>query len=214
MCITKAKLWIHFKELRTKLLLTTFWYISWKKRKKNGFLKSDKNIKICILESRIDIRQQSQCQGWLITTTCIITKHMLDRAQLYNNYQRLHGLTQTCWNEHPVKQRHGYDEHRVTLIYNQSLTTWTVILTAVALTLCIDDDHNDSRLKSHTHTHSRGGCGFVLIDRWICQSSLSYNNHRSITTQTSRATPTGNESVPIQLAQCWFPGLAISNAQC
>jgi len=23
--------------------------------------------------------------------------------------------------------------------------------------------------------------------------------------------PTGNESVPIQLAQCWFPGLAISN---
>jgi len=23
----------------------------------------------------------------------------------------------------------------------------------------------------------------------------------------------GNESVPIQLAQCWFPGLAISNAQ-
>jgi len=67
---------------------------------------------------------------------------------------------------------------------------------------------------THTHTHSRGGCGFVLIDRWICQSSLSYNNHRSITTQTSRATPTGNESVPIQLAQCWFPGLAISNAQC
>jgi len=24
---------------------------------------------------------------------------------------------------------------------------------------------------------------------------------------------TGNESVPIQLAQCWFPGLAISNAK-
>ena len=23
----------------------------------------------------------------------------------------------------------------------------------------------------------------------------------------------GNESVPIQLAQCWFPGLAISNAK-
>jgi len=23
----------------------------------------------------------------------------------------------------------------------------------------------------------------------------------------------GNESVPIQLAQCWFPGLAISNAE-
>ena len=164
MCITKAKLWIHFKELRTKLLLATFWYISWKKRKKNGFLKSDKNIKICILESRIDIRQQSQCQGWLITTTCIITKHMLDRAQLYNNYQRLHGLTQTCWNEHPVKQRHGYDEHRVTLIYNQSLTTWTVILTAVALTLCIDDDHNDSRLKSHTHTHPQSWWVWLCVD--------------------------------------------------
>ena len=24
---------------------------------------------------------------------------------------------------------------------------------------------------------------------------------------------TGDESVPIQLAQCWFPGLAISNAK-
>jgi len=24
---------------------------------------------------------------------------------------------------------------------------------------------------------------------------------------------TGNESVPIQLAQCWFPGLAISSAK-
>jgi len=24
---------------------------------------------------------------------------------------------------------------------------------------------------------------------------------------------TGNESVPIQLAQCWFPGLAIINAK-
>ena len=23
----------------------------------------------------------------------------------------------------------------------------------------------------------------------------------------------GNDSVPIQLAQCWFPGLAISNAR-
>jgi len=23
----------------------------------------------------------------------------------------------------------------------------------------------------------------------------------------------GNDSVPIQLAQCWFPGLAISNAK-
>ena len=23
----------------------------------------------------------------------------------------------------------------------------------------------------------------------------------------------GNESVPMQLAQCWFPGLAISNAK-
>jgi len=23
----------------------------------------------------------------------------------------------------------------------------------------------------------------------------------------------GNESVPIQVAQCWFPGLAISNAK-
>ena len=25
--------------------------------------------------------------------------------------------------------------------------------------------------------------------------------------------PIGKESVPIQLAQCWFPGLAISNAK-
>jgi len=25
--------------------------------------------------------------------------------------------------------------------------------------------------------------------------------------------PIGNESAPIQLAQCWFPGLAISNAK-
>jgi len=30
---------------------------------------------------------------------------------------------------------------------------------------------------------------------------------------TVRATSIGNESVPIQLAQCWFPGLAISNAK-
>jgi len=25
--------------------------------------------------------------------------------------------------------------------------------------------------------------------------------------------PVGNESVPIQLAQCWFPGLAVYNAE-
>ena len=31
---------------------------------------------------------------------------------------------------------------------------------------------------------------------------------------TSRFPSTGNESVPIQLAQCRFPGLAISDALC
>jgi len=31
--------------------------------------------------------------------------------------------------------------------------------------------------------------------------------------QTMRAVSIGNESVPIQLAQCWFPRLAISNAK-
>jgi len=30
---------------------------------------------------------------------------------------------------------------------------------------------------------------------------------------TMRAVSIGNESVPIQLAQCWFPRLAISNAK-
>jgi len=30
---------------------------------------------------------------------------------------------------------------------------------------------------------------------------------------TNTESATGNESVPIQLAQCWFPGLAISNAK-
>jgi len=30
---------------------------------------------------------------------------------------------------------------------------------------------------------------------------------------THGQTDIGNESVPIQLAQCWFPGLAISNAE-
>jgi len=29
----------------------------------------------------------------------------------------------------------------------------------------------------------------------------------------STAASIGNESVPIQLAQCWFPGLAISSAK-
>jgi len=29
--------------------------------------------------------------------------------------------------------------------------------------------------------------------------------------QTQLSVVTGNKSVPIQLAQCWFPGLAISN---
>jgi len=29
----------------------------------------------------------------------------------------------------------------------------------------------------------------------------------------STDTTTGNERVPIQLAQCWFPALAISNAK-
>jgi len=28
-----------------------------------------------------------------------------------------------------------------------------------------------------------------------------------------KSEPIGKESVPIQLAQCWFPGLAISNAK-
>jgi len=28
-----------------------------------------------------------------------------------------------------------------------------------------------------------------------------------------QASSIGNKSVPIQLAQCWFPGLAISNAK-
>ena len=36
---------------------------------------------------------------------------------------------------------------------------------------------------------------------WVkCMSDNTWNN-------------TGNESVPIQLAQCWFPGLAISSAE-
>jgi len=31
--------------------------------------------------------------------------------------------------------------------------------------------------------------------------------------KTEHSSSVGNESVPIQLAQCWFPGLAISSAK-
>jgi len=34
-----------------------------------------------------------------------------------------------------------------------------------------------------------------------------------ITVSATAAHSIGNESVPIQLAQCWFPGVAISNAK-
>jgi len=33
------------------------------------------------------------------------------------------------------------------------------------------------------------------------------------TTNTALSVATGSESVPMQLAQCWFPGLAISSAK-
>ena len=36
---------------------------------------------------------------------------------------------------------------------------------------------------------------------------------RTAIQRTDNEANIGNESVPIQLAQCWFPGLAISNAK-
>jgi len=57
-------------------------------------------------------------------------------------------------------------------------------------------------------------------DQHVCVSvrpsvcPLAYlTSHISKGHQILHVLPIGNETVPIQLAQCWFPGLAISNAK-
>jgi len=44
------------------------------------------------------------------------------------------------------------------------------------------------------------------------QTAVNYYDRDGVTYINGRKQSIGNESVPIQLAQCWFPGLAISNA--
>ena len=66
--------------------------------------------------------------------------------------------------------------------------------------LCSDDSVANSRLRTHRH--------YQHVP----------HQHRVSSTLTSLSTSLlqpliGNESVPIQLAQCRFPGLAISNAK-
>jgi len=46
-----------------------------------------------------------------------------------------------------------------------------------------------------------------------CQPVTDRGTASISTRQTARANSIGNESVPIQLAQCWFPGLAIYNGR-
>jgi len=46
--INERSVWTHFEVVRTKLLLTTFWYIISKKRKSH-FFKSEKNVKYAFL---------------------------------------------------------------------------------------------------------------------------------------------------------------------
>ena len=46
-----------------------------------------------------------------------------------------------------------------------------------------------------------------------CQPVTDRGTASISTRQTARANCIGNESVPIQLAQCWFPGLAIYNGR-
>ena len=52
-------------------------------------------------------------------------------------------------------------------------------------------------------------CRVLLVtftDEYLCVNEL----HNAVAYVIARM---GNESAPIQLAQCWFPGLAISNAK-
>ena len=47
-----------------------------------------------------------------------------------------------------------------------------------------------------------------------CDTRRAYTSIRHFTACVQIETGAiGNKSVPIQLAQCWFPGLAISNAK-
>jgi len=56
---------------------------------------------------------------------------------------------------------------------------------------------------------------------WLIHWLIEPKNERNardyayclVTEKPKRTARIWNESVPIQLAQCWFPGLAISNAK-
>jgi len=53
-----------------------------------------------------------------------------------------------------------------------------------------------------------------LVRRFVLEEGKYASTHgRTERKHTYCCSLIGNESVPIQLAQCWFPGLAISNAK-
>ena len=64
-------------------------------------------------------------------------------------------------------------------------------------------------------------CDFLNIDisqgskisRFLFPGARSLSSHASLSTFASRTVRIGNESVPIQLAQCRFPGSAISSVK-
>ena len=62
------------------------------------------------------------------------------------------------------------------------------------------------RLLRVTAADSQVGDGTTTEPQWTTSFGFGTRHHSS-------QLPIGNESVPIQLAQCWFPGLATSNAK-
>jgi len=58
----------------------------------------------------------------------------------------------------------------------------------------------------YTHTETYCFC----LSWWLHNSRI---NIQQLQAGIRTAQAIGNESVPIQLTQCWFPGLAVSNAK-
>ena len=68
--------------------------------------------------------------------------------------------------------------------------------------------------KSYTVLHPQNGDRIVKID-YVSHFPLRVGRYSFTSAEqlTAGQFGIGNESVPIQLAQCWLPGLAISDAK-
>jgi len=78
------------------------------------------------------------------------------------------------------------------------------------LEFIIEQGHRVDWFSGSLDSRVTGSLGHKM---WPSSISAICVRPRHVMLYRYRQKPIGNESVPIQLARCWFPGLAISNAK-